>query len=248
MAAAAARQHGTSWPANPDSPLTPEEDYIFDIQGWLVVDGVFTDAELVAASQQDGGQSLLSEHPRVAGYVEELCGPGYRLDSAVEPVPPGRLGPGGGPELRGGAVDGERGLRLRYENRAAVVRAATGGTHDISLQAGRARLCRGLRVVAALGDCDGDSGLVLSACSHKSSIPAPQQVLDGLEVEGTTTTVQLRKGQLLVAAATLLAGVRGAPASLLQAEFIAANVTALGPAKFPTLPPPGELHRPRSAL
>ena len=129
-----------------------------------------------------------------------------------------------------------------------MVRAATGGTHDISLQAGRARLCRGLRVVAALGDCDGDSGLVLSACSHMQhpgAATGPGRAGGrGHDDDG----VQLRKGQLLVAAATLLAGVRGAPASLLQAEFIAANVTALGPAKFPTLPPPGELHRPRSAL
>ena len=86
-----------------------------------------------------------SAHPCRSALVEELCGPGYKLDGRPAAAP-AEWTAGIGRNLRGGDE-----LRLRYENLAAPGRRGSGlpppPEAKAQLDAGRARTAGGGEVI-----------------------------------------------------------------------------------------------------
>ncbi len=74
--------------------MTNEENYHFDVAGYLIVPGVLTAAELKACNQaldqvesadealQETALLALRDHPVLAHYLEQICGEEFRLDQA----------------------------------------------------------------------------------------------------------------------------------------------------------------------
>ena len=82
-----------------DKTMTNEENYRFDVAGYMIVPGVLTAAELNACNQaldqlaSNNGPlrwtspvcnplRALREHPVLMQYLEQICGEGFRLDES----------------------------------------------------------------------------------------------------------------------------------------------------------------------
>ena len=182
--------------------MKPEEDYFFDVMGYLIVRDILTPKEVEALNQaMDRGRRSdgmlgwpapirepfrdLLVHPRMVGYLHRIVGEGFRLDRGPELLPDASADEGlvGGNEPRDPA-------RAYY------------------FQNGR-RFCQGLRAIWALADVNpGDGGFVLLPYSHKSNVETPKDILTGKDVMGLTVQPALKAGDLLLCAETLLFGLR----------------------------------------
>ena len=176
-------------------PLTDDERYSFDLQGFLVRRGVLAPSELAALheeidalgltppgetiqSQRFSGHLLhastfqqLIDHPAVFDIVVELCGPNVRLDHAYGIVmAPGTSGLG----LHGGATPFDPAQYFLVRD-------------------GRIR-CGLVAVQWVLVDHPvGGGGFCCLPGSHKAGFPLPGRPDDGLVVE-----VPLAAGDLVV--------------------------------------------------
>lgn len=80
--------------------MSNEENYRFDVAGYLIIPGVLTAAELTACNraldQRDSSNGplrwtgpadnplvALREHPVLMGYLRQFCGEGFRLDESL---------------------------------------------------------------------------------------------------------------------------------------------------------------------
>ena len=199
--------------------MNADEDYGFDVAGFLHVPQVLSAAEVAAcneaidvAGREEGmlewpaphGDPFqaLREHPVLSGYVESLCGAGFAIDK-----PPALLGDGSvaGP-VPLSAGPHERCRRLRYANYSDT------------------RVSKGVRIFLALAPTPESGGVVLVPASHNRFQEPPPDFLAGARDAGMTEEPVLEAGDLLICTATLLCGVRGLPGRVLEMEFISSGV------------------------
>ena len=184
--------------------MSNEENYCFDVAGYLIVRGVLTRKELEACNQaldQSGRMDgmlgwpaplrdpfrALMVHPVLVWYLNQICGSGFRLEE--EPRLIGDAIGGAGPSLAGGNEPRDPGKAYYYQN-------------------GR-RLCQAVRAIWALADVNaGDGGLALISCSHKSNVETPADVLTGRDDMGLTVQPALEAGDLILVAAAAVQGMR----------------------------------------
>jgi hypothetical protein len=182
--------------------MTNEENYAFDVAGYLHIPGVLTRPEidtlvaaLDASDQQEGmlgwpdpHRTLFRDllvHPQLVWYLNQIIGHGFRLDEA-----PHLLGKRSG-ETGGPLVGGDE---PRNPSRAYYI------------QNGR-RSCQALRAVWVLEDVnEGDGGLVVVQASHKSNVETPADLRDSTDEMNLVKQPVLTAGDLfLLADATLQA-------------------------------------------
>lgn len=183
--------------------MTLEENYCFDIAGYLILKGVLTRQEVAAlntaldqqsqthgmlgwpAPHRDPFRDLLV-HPVLVRYLNELCGVGFRLEG-----PPRLIGDTAGDPC--GPLTG--GNEPRLPSRAYYY------------QNGR-RLCQSVRAIWALEDVN-DGGLALIPCSHKANVETPDDVVTGKDDMNLTFQPALAAGDLILVAGELTQGWKG---------------------------------------
>jgi len=194
--------------------MSNEENYAFDVAGYLHVPGVLSRGEVEAlnraldeagasegmlgweAPQRDLFRDLLV-HPQLVWYLNQIIGHGFRLDQA-----PRLLGSREG-EIGQGLVGGDE---PRNPSRAYF------------LQNGR-RSCQGVKAIWVLEDVEeGDGGLVVVQASHKSNVETPGDLATGQDDMGLVKQPVLKAGDLFLLAESTLQGMRpwtGVPKRLL---------------------------------
>jgi len=201
--------------------MNADEDYGFDVSGYLHVPQVLTPDEVAACNAaidavgrsedmldwpepHSGPFKALSSHPVLAEYLEALCGVDFVMDKAPSLVADGAEPPTGVPLS---AVPPEDRRRLRYANFADT------------------RVSKGLRLFLALAPTPERGGVVLVPGSHNRVGEAPAVFLDGTDNMGMTEELELKAGDVLLCAATSLYGIRGRPGRLLEVRMINSGVT-----------------------
>ena len=200
--------------------MTNEENYAFDVAGYLHIPGVLSQEEVAAlnealdaAGESEtllGGSSPHRElfrdllvHPKLVWYLNQIIGHGFRLDQA-----PQLLGQHAG-EVSTTLVDGDepRNPSLAYRQ-----------------QNGR-RSCQGVKAIWVLEDvAAGDGGLVVVQASHKSNVETPYDLAIGVDDMGLVQQPALKAGDLFLLAAPTLQGVRpwnSKPKRLLTYQYAA---------------------------
>jgi len=200
--------------------MNAEEDYGFDVYGYLHLSQVLTPAEIeacteaVAAAGQNGKVDsrsatlvALSKHPVLTSYLESLCGAGFVLDKPPALVPDGPSAAADVP-LAAGPVNDHR--RLRYTHKADT------------------RLSRGVRLFLALAPTPESGGIVMVPCSHTRTAEPPAAFLSGDDDMGMAEELELKAGDVVLCSANTLFGVRGRPGQLIQMEVINSATTPAG--------------------
>ena len=184
--------------------MSNEENYCFDVAGYLHIPGVLNRGEVKALNEalDEGGQSEgmlrwasplrdvfrdLMIHPQLVWYLNQVVGYGFRLDREPELLCDETWDVGaplvGGNEPRNPA-------RAYY------------------FQNGR-RYCQAVRAIWALEDVEeGDGGFVMVPCTHKVNVETPGDVATGKDDMGLTFQPALKAGDLFLVAGTVLQGVR----------------------------------------
>ena len=202
--------------------MSNEENYCFDVGGYLMVRGALSRQEVDAlnraldsstqtegmlgwpAPHRDLFRDLLV-HPLLVWYLNQLVGYGFRLDRQ--------------PELLGVGVSAE-----------AVGKPLVGGNEPRNParayyhQNGR-RYCQAVQAIWTLSDVDeGDGGFVMVPGSHKSGVEAPEDIATGKDDMGLTFQPALEAGDLVLVAGSVLQGLRPwkgkGPQRLLSYEYI----------------------------
>ena len=210
---------------NPEAPhaLSNEENYCFDCAGVLCVpevlsrdrvgalrsalaDSATTSPNLLGGAAKELFRGLLLE-PTLVNYLNQLIGPGFRLDTlpaVLSSDSPGIFGGGGS---GGGLIGGDE----PHEPARAYF-----------VQAGR-RSSQVVRAVWLLDDvAPGDGGVVVVQASHKMNVPAPPSMRDGSDTLGLTKQLYGRAGDLWLIAGSTMVGMQpwvGAAAALLGFEY-----------------------------
>jgi len=184
--------------------MTNEENYCFDVAGYLHVPGTLTSKEVErlngaidAVGESEGMLSWpgaakepfrdLLVQPALVWYLNQLVGQGFILDRAPE-IWCAATRDTGAP-LRGGNEPRDPSIAYYYQN-------------------GR-RFSEGVRVLWALEDVnEGDDGFSLVPCSHKGYVATPEGVATGAGDMGLTYQPALKAGDLLVVALSALQGMR----------------------------------------
>ena len=171
--------------------MTSQEDYRFDVAGYLHLRGVLNEAELaslIASLDEQGDDadlSALHEHPVVASYLEKLCWNEVRIDR-----PPALLDASTCQNSLEGGNEPRRWSRA-YQHRNGI------------------RYSHGVLAIWALSDvAEGDGGLVLVPGSHRSDLETPDGLRDGTDEMGLVAQPILAAGDLLLCAENLLHGYR----------------------------------------
>jgi len=172
--------------------MNNEEDYAFDVAGYLHLPGVLSRSEVGAlnhaldevgesegmlgwaAPQRELFRDLLV-HPRLVWYLNQLIGPGYRLDQV-----PRLLGSAEG-EITGLLAGGDE---PRNPSKAYFQQNGRRSSH-------------GLKVIWVLQNvAPGDGGLVVVQASHKSTVETPHELLTGVDDMGLVQQPALQAGDL----------------------------------------------------
>jgi ectoine hydroxylase-related dioxygenase (phytanoyl-CoA dioxygenase family) len=184
--------------------MTNEENYTFDIAGYLHVPGVLGKAEVSRlneaidaagklegmlgwdARQRDPFRDLLIQ-PQMVWYLNQIVGPGFRLDREPE-VLCDEMCDTSAP-LEGGNEPRKPGLAYYHQNNR--------------------RFCEGVRVIWVLEDVKaGDGGFVIVPGSHKSNVATPEDILTGADDSDFLWQPALKAGDLLVVGLSVLQGMR----------------------------------------
>jgi Phytanoyl-CoA dioxygenase (PhyH) len=194
--------------------MSNEENYAFDVAGYLHVPGVLNQEEVAALNRAldeiDQPEGMLAwpapsrelfrdllVHPQLVWYLNQMIGHGFRLDQAPRLLG-SRKGETGAP-LAGGD-------ELRNPSRAYFQ------------QNGR-RSAQGMKAIWVLEDVEeGDGGLVLVQASHKSNVETPADLEHGTDEMSLVKQPAVKAGDLLLVAESTLQGVRpwtGKPKRLL---------------------------------
>ncbi|MGB7381287.1 MAG: phytanoyl-CoA dioxygenase family protein, partial [Rivularia sp. (in: cyanobacteria)] len=169
-------------PSSPPSPMHESERYLFDLQGFLVVENVLNNEEIsalrklideqVAIKNQPEASKLrfdnllssgkplrnLIDHPRITAYLSELLGGKFRLDHNYVHIIRKGVGPIGC-YLHGGGTPYDPTQYYSFRNH---------------------KIYNGLLAVAyELNDVyPGDGGFACIPGSHKSNLSCPQEWLN----------------------------------------------------------------------
>ena len=184
--------------------MSNEENYAFDVAGYLHIPGVLSQEEVASLNEVLDGVSEsemllggsrqhrelfrdLLVHPKLVWYLNQIIGHGFRLDQA--------------PRLLGGR-EGEIGATLiggdEPRNPSQAYRQQNGR-----------RSCQGVRAIWALDDvAEGDGGLVVVQASHKSNVQTPDDLANSVDDMGVVVQPVLKAGDLFLVAAPTLQGVR----------------------------------------
>ena len=184
--------------------MSNEENYCFDIAGYLHVPGVLNRGEVEALNKvldevgknegmlgwPEGSREPFRDlliQPHLVWYLNQIIGHGFRLDREPEILSDATCDTSaplsGGNEPRNPA-------RAYYH------------------QNGR-RFCEAVRVIWALSDVnEGDGGFVLVPRTHKGNVETPEDVATGEDDMGLTFQPVLKAGDLLLVAGTALQGMR----------------------------------------
>ncbi|MBT5829965.1 MAG: hypothetical protein HOH77_07205, partial [Candidatus Latescibacteria bacterium] len=184
--------------------MTNEENYAFDIAGYLHIQGALSRPEvdrLNKAVDQAGAldgmlgwdgdlktpfRDLLIQ-PQLVWYLNQIVGPGFRLDREPEVLCDERCDTAA--LLVGG--NEPRDPRLAYYH-----------------QNGR-RYCEGVRVIWVLEDVKvGDGGFVMVPCTHKSNVETPEDILTGADDKDFVWQPELKAGDLLIVGLSVVQGMR----------------------------------------
>ena len=195
--------------------MSNEENYCFDVAGYLIVRDVLTREDIEACNReinQRGPTPLpealtkLRDHPVLAWYLNQICGEGFQLDRE-----PRLIGDGSG-DVGDPLVGGNepRDWARAYHHQNGI------------------RFCQGVLAIWALADVnEGDGGFVLIPASHRNYVETPKDVLAGADDMGLTVQPPLKAGDLLLCAETTLHGVRPwkgkGPQRLLAHGYIGEN-------------------------
>lgn len=187
-----------------DQVMTNEENYAFDVAGYLHIPGVLSKEEVSSLNSaldtcagngnllggDDPNRELFRDlliHPTLVWYLNQIIGHGFRLDQA-----PSLLGYSDSETntlLEGG--DEPRNPSLAYR-----------------IQKDR-RSCQSVKAIWVLDDIeDGDGGLVVVQASHKSNVPTPNDLSAGIDDMGIVIQPTLIAGDLFLLATPTLQGVR----------------------------------------
>ena len=204
--------------------MTNEENYHFDVAGYLLLPGVLKKAEIKACNEAleqlgagagaldwtaPGGAALLAlrDHPVVLQYLEQLLGENFRLDRRARLL-------GGGAGAQEGTLSGGS----EWQDWSRAYRQHNGN-----------RFCQGVRVVWALAEADaGAGGLVVVPASHNSTVDAPRDLSSGADDMGLVVQPVLQAGDVLLCADSVMWGTRPwkgrGPQRLLECGYISSNV------------------------
>lgn len=224
------------------SLLSWEETFSFDALGWLVLPVTLSQDQLAELRAADGTAAAALIGQSVNGYIEELCGSGYRSNGPAHCA--GDHATDGCEQLIGG--NGVRTLDRAYINMTGwnQVRpeSDTGhGVPSLTRSGGRwepvrIRLCGGLIVGVALRDvAPDDLSLCFVSASHKSEMPSPVSILTQKAPSGLLERPPLRAGQVVIAPSSTLHGLRsdtgghGVAGGLLSAEYISSSAPLSSP-------------------
>ena len=198
--------------------MTNEENYCFDVAGYLHVPGTLTRVEVdrlngaIAEVGQNEGMLAwpgaarepfrdLLVHPALVWYLNQIVGQGFILDRSPQLWSDETCAAGA--PLQGGNEPRDPGIAYYYQN-------------------GR-RFSEGVRVLWALEDA-AESGFALVPCSHKGCVPTPDGVATGTADMGLTYRPQLKAGDMLIVALATLQGMRSWRQRLLSYEFVGRGV------------------------
>lgn len=183
--------------------MSNEENYAFDVAGFLHVPGVLGKAEVAALNRafDEAGESEgmlgwdgaprdlfrdLLIHPQLVWYLNQIIGHGFRLDQA-----PRLLGHRAGEAN----VDLTGGDEPRNPSRAYYI------------QNGR-RSCQCVKAIWVLEDVEGgDGGLHVVQASHKSNVETPADLLSGTDDMGLVRQPVMKAGDLFFLADSTLQGI-----------------------------------------
>ena len=187
--------------------MTNEENYCFDVGGYLVVRGVLRDEELLRLNEVldevarfdgmlawDGASREpfrdLLVHPVLVDYLNQISGTGFRLEQLPRLL---ANDPDAGVSFDGTLSGGDE---PRHQARAYY--------HQ-----NERRQCQLVRAFWALTDVSaGDGGLVFVQASHKTNVETPAGLRDGSHDLGLVREIPLRAGDLLLLADTTIHGFR----------------------------------------
>ena len=218
--------------------MSNEENYCFDVAGYLHVPGALNAQQIARLNGAIDGVGELAgmlawpgDHkepfrdllvqPLMVSYLNQIVGHGFILDRPPEvwcdqTCDTDAL-------LVGGNEPRDPSIAYYYQN-------------------GR-RFSEGVRVLWALEDVDaGEGGFALVPCSHKGNVPTPAGVADSSGDMGLTFQPTLKAGDLLVVALSVMQGMRpwrgGRRQRLLSYEYVGRGVirsagTGVGPALQP---------------
>ena len=184
--------------------MSNEENYCFDVAGYLhlpgvldkdqvvrlnaVIDGIGEAAGMLAwpGEAKEPFRDLLIQ-PLMVSYLNQLVGPGFILDREPEVWCEDTCDTGA--PLVGGNEPRNPSIAYYFQN-------------------GR-RFSEGVRVLWALEDVDaGDGGYSFVPCSHKGNVVTPEKVVTGADDLGLTLQLALKAGDLLIVALSALQGMR----------------------------------------
>ena len=184
--------------------MTNEENYAFDVAGYLHIPSVLSKDEVLSLNSvldsisgngnllggSDNHRELFRDllvHPTLVWYLNQIIGHGFRLDQA--------------PTLLG-YCEGETSISLEGGDEPRNPSLA------YRIQKDR-RSCQSVKAIWVLEDVeDDDGGLVVVQASHKSNVPTPDDLSTGVDDMGLVIQPSLKAGDLFLVATTTLQGVR----------------------------------------
>ncbi len=184
--------------------MTNEENYAFDVAGYLHIPGILSEEEVKslndALDEINDSETLLGGssphrelfrdlmvHPTVVWYLNQIVGHGFRLDKAPRLL--GQREDEVGQTLVGG--DEPRNPSQAYR-----------------LQNGH-RSCQGVKVIWVLDHVEeDDGGLVVVQASHKSNVETPNDLATGHDDMGLVQQPVFKAGDMFILANPTLQGIR----------------------------------------
>lgn len=182
--------------------MSNEENYAFDVAGYLYIPSVLTQDEVAALNEALesigeshtllGGASPYRElfrdllvHPKLVWYLNQIIGHGFRLDQAPQLL--GQSNSEISTKLVGGDEPRNPSLAYRQQNGW--------------------RSCQGVKAIWTLEDiAEGDGGLVVVQASHKSNVETPHDLMHGIDDMGLVQQPTMNAGDLFLIAVPTLQG------------------------------------------
>ena len=205
--------------------MSNEENYAFDVAGYLVVRGILKQGEIERLNQaidaQGEYEGVLSwpeqrrepfrnllVHPVLVWYLNQICGMGFRLESL--------------PRVLSDDSASNTPFSYRFLDKGDEPRnQSTGYFHQ-----GSRRACQMVRCLWALTDVPaGSGGPIVIPCTHKSNVSTPEDLLDGSDDMGLGKQLMLEAGDLVILADPIVRGLQpwasDTPLRLLEYTFAA---------------------------